>query len=283
MIQYYNINGSLVAAGEASLKVGDLAILRGYGVFDYFQVREGVPMFLDDYVARFDHSARLLHLELPVSQSELKERIRELIAANDLPEAGIRLVLTGGYSPDGYAPTEPNLLVMEHELPPANPQGYEQGARLLSHQFQREIPEAKTINYLTGIRLLAEMKKLGAIEVLYHDGKFIRETARGNFFLVTEDDTLVTPHEKILSGITRKNVLQVARTLVSVEERNVPLDELQNAKEVFITSSNKGVLPIVQIDDLVIGNGKPGVVTKKIGEALQAFAASYIEKHKVEV
>lgn len=283
MIQYYNVNGNLVAAAEASLKVSDLAILRGYGIFDYFQVREGVPMFLDDYVARFANSARLLQLELPISQEELKARIRELIAANGLPEAGIRLVLTGGYSPDGYAPAAANLLVMEHELPPATPQSYDQGARLLSHQFQREIPEAKTINYLTGIRLLAEMKKLGAIEVLYHDGKFIRETARGNFFLITEDDTLVTAHEKVLPGITRKNVLQVARGQFKVEERDVLLDELQNAKEVFITSTNKRVMPIVQIDDLVIGNGKPGAVTKKIGEALQMYAASYIEKYKVGI
>jgi branched-subunit amino acid aminotransferase/4-amino-4-deoxychorismate lyase len=246
-------------------------------------VREGVPMFLDDYVARFANSARLLQLELPISQEELKARIRELIAANGLPEAGIRLVLTGGYSPDGYAPAAPNLLIMEHELPPATPQSYDQGARLLSHQFQREIPQAKTINYLTGIRLLAEMKKLGAIEVLYHDGKFIRETARGNFFLITEDDTLVTAHEKVLPGITRKNVLQVARGQFKVEERDVLLDELQNAKEVFITSTNKRVMPIVQIDDLIIGNGKPGAVTKKIGEALQTYAGSYIEKYKVGV
>jgi len=283
MIQYYNINGELLAANEASLKVSDLALLRGYGVFDYFQVRAGVPMFLDDYVARFFNSAQLLHLELPISQEALKDRIRKLVAANGLPEAGIRLLLTGGYAEDGYTPAEPNLLVLEHKLPPAASQHYDQGARLLSHQFQREIPEAKTINYLTGIRLLAEMKKLGAIEVLYHDGKFVRETARGNFFLITEDETLVTAHEKVLPGITRKNVLRVARAHCKVEERDVLLDELQNAKEVFITSSNKGVLPIVQIDDLVIGNGKPGAMTKKIGEALQTYAMSYIKKHKVEV
>lgn len=283
MIQYYHINGNLVKASEASLKVSDLATIRGYGVFDYFQVREGVPMFIDDYVARFANSAKHLYLDLPISPAQLKERIQEVIEANGLSEAGIRLLLTGGYSDDGFTPTDPNLLIMAHEIPPFKPETYDKGGYLLIHQFQREVPEAKTINYLTGIRLIGEMKKQGAIEVLYHDGQFIRETARGNFFLVTKDNRIVTAHEKILAGITRKNVLHVAKEHFTIDMRDIKLEELQTAKEAFITSSNKGVLPIVKIGDLTIGDGKPGNVTQKIGDLLEKYAAYYIENQRVKI
>lgn len=162
------------------LKVSDLAILRGYGIFDYFLVRESVPLFIDDYVKRFFNSAKLMLLEMPISQQELKEQIYELIAANNVPNTGMRLVLTGGYADDGYTPIHPNLLILQHPMP-AIP-SVQAGVKILLYGYQRELPEAKTINYLTGIRMLGEMKAKGAVEILYHDFGTIREAVRSNFF-----------------------------------------------------------------------------------------------------
>lgn len=281
MIQYYNVNGQMVKAGEAALKVNDLAILRGYGIFDYFLVREGVPMFLDDYVARFFNSAQLMYLEIPFSASELKDLIHELIEVNNVPEAGIRLVLTGGYADDGYTPVHPNLLILEHPMPNIPPA--ENGVKILLHGYQRELPEAKTINYLTGIRMLNEMKEKGAVEILYHEYGTIREAVRSNFFIVTADDTVVTADEKILWGITRKNVLNVAKSAFKVEERSINVEELYFAKEAFITSTIKGVLPVVQVGEQVIGTGKVGEVTRQLGQLLEKYAKAYIESAKVEV
>ncbi|MFN7118490.1 MAG: aminotransferase class IV [Saprospiraceae bacterium] len=281
MIRYYNINGQIVSASDAALKVNDLAILRGYGIFDYFLVREGVPMFLDDYVSRFFNSAQLMKLDLAFSASEVKELIHELVEVNGVPEAGIRLVLTGGYADDGYTPEHPNLLILEHPMP--NIPSYENGAKVLLHGYQRELPEAKTINYVTGIRLNGEMKEKGCVEILYHDNGLIREAVRSNFFLVMPDDTVVTVGTEVLRGITRKNVLTLARQQFKVEERDITLQELKTAKEAFITSTIKSVLPIVQVGDQVIGNGKVGAVTKQLGKSLEAFAKNYIEAAKVEI
>ncbi len=281
MIRYYNVNGQLVPTQEAALKVNDLAILRGYGIFDYFLVREGVSMFLDDYVKRFFHSAQLMHLEIPFSATTLKDLIHALVEANGVPEAGMRLVLTGGYADDGYTPVNPNVLILEHPMPaiPSN----DTGVKVLAHDYQRELPEAKTINYLTGIRLAGEMKAKGAVEILYHHNGIIREAVRSNFFLVTEDHRIVTAASEVLRGITRKNVLTVAKNHFTIEERNILLEELATAKEAFITSTIKGVLPVIQVGAQVIGNGKVGAVTRQLGALLEEYAKSYIENVKVEI
>lgn len=281
MIRYYNINGQLVNASEAALKVNDLAILRGYGIFDYFLVRDGVPMFLDDYVSRFFNSAQLMQLEMPFSASELKDLIHELVEVNGLADAGMRLVLTGGYADDGYIPVSPNLLILEHPMPSIP--SYKEGAKMMLHAYQRELPEAKTINYLTGIRLAGEMKTKGCVEILYHDNGLIREAVRSNFFLVLPDDTVVTAGSQVLRGITRKNVLSIARQHFHVQEREVTLDELKIAKEAFITSTIKSVLPIVQVGDQIIGDGKVGTVTQQLGKLLEDYARAYIANAKVEI
>lgn len=283
MIQYYNINGSIVQASNAMLKVNDLAILRGYGVFDFFLVRDGVPMYVDDYVARFERSAGLLNLDLPLSKSLLKEKIRELIQSNGLMDAAIRLVLTGGYADDGYIPVEPNLLIMEHLMPTYKDEVMTQGVKVLLHQHMRELPEAKTINYLTGIRLAGNMKQKGAIEILYHNGIFVYEGVRSNFFIVDENGTIATPKDQVLLGITRKNTLEIARQHFTVEERNITPSELLNAKEVFLTSTTKGAMPVVQIDDQIIGDGKPGKVTLQLAKLLQEHDKAYIKRVKVEI
>ena len=82
MIRYYDVNGGLRQKYTASFRLDDLGLLRGYGIFDYFLVRQGVPMFFDDYTERFYRSARLLGLEVPVSTTELCQRIARLLEAN---------------------------------------------------------------------------------------------------------------------------------------------------------------------------------------------------------
>ncbi|MCB0631820.1 MAG: aminotransferase class IV, partial [Lewinella sp.] len=257
MIRYYCLNGSLTKVEESRLQVSDLSILRGFGIFDYFLVRGGQPLFLADYLDRFYTSAEKLGLSMPVDREGLTRQIMELLEANGHSEAGIRLVLTGGYADDSYTPVNPNLLVMQHayKTPPA--WQFERGIRLMSYDHQRELPEIKSINYLTGIRLQPVLKAAGADYLLYHDHGVIRESDRSNFFALTENGILVTPHEKILRGITRKQVLDIAPDIVAVEERTVHMDEMPTFREAFLTSSTKGVMPVIQVDDTVIGDGRP--------------------------
>lgn len=276
MITYASINGEIIPVEQAVLPVTDLSILRGFGIFDYFLVKKGHPVFFEDYLERFTRSAALMDLELPLPGVALREGILALVRANGLLEASIRLVLTGGLSEDGYSPAPPNLIILEHPYPHANPAYYSKGISLLTHDYQREFPEVKTINYLTGIRLLNTLKSKGAHELLYCNGNKVRESARSNFMLLTADKVLVSPDEQILAGITRKKVLELATDYVKVEVREVLTDELLTASEAYLTSTTKGVMPVTTIDGRPVGAGKPGETGKVLHAAFLRATSEYL-------
>jgi branched-chain amino acid aminotransferase len=259
----YN-HGQFVPLEQASLHISDLAIQRGYGVFDFVKVQQGVPLFLEHYLERFYQSAHLMHLEVPLQREELKQVIAELTRLNGLEVAGMKMILTGGYSEDGFTPLVANLLITQTPLVLPSPKKVEQGIRIMTHDYVRELPEVKTINYSMGIRLLREQQARSAEEVLYAKAGIISEFPRCNFFMVQQDDTIVTPASNILHGITRRNVLELAGRRYKTEVRDIHISELQHAKETFLTSTTKRVLPIVEIDDKAVGTGMPGDVSLQL-------------------
>ncbi len=276
MIKYFLVNGEVVPREQALIGVEDLALLRGYGMFDFFLVRKGHPLFFDDYLDRFEHSASLLHLTPPYSREEIKQFILQLLQANGIPEAGLKLVLTGGYSPDGYSYTKPNLIILQSPLPRYSTELYEKGVKLMLHEYHRSIPTAKTINYIVGINLLPEMRAAGAEDILFHSQGLVYETTRANFFIVKNDGAIVTAGEEVLGGITRKKTLETARKFFKVEVRNLLLDELKTAREAFITSSTKQIMPVSQVDNLLIGDGMPGETTRQLMELLRQEVEQYL-------
>ena len=276
MIQFHSINGQLIPAQEAALHVSDLAILRGYGIFDFFLVRRGRPLFIDDYIARFSRSARLMDLDMPVSGSALQEMILEVIDANKLREGAIRLLLTGGYAEDSFTPQSPNLVVMAHEHQPFNPALYSNGIGLFLQQYERELPQAKSINYGNAIRTRKQIKEAGAFETLYHNSREVLESFRSNIFFVFEGPVLATPSENILPGITRKQVIAMSQAILPVEVRPIAVEEIRNAREAFLTGSNKAILPVVRIGDTVIGDGNVGPVTKKLMAAWETHVENWL-------
>ena len=275
IMKMYSVNGELVPVSEAHLHVSDLGLLRGYAVFDYFRVVRSQPLFINDYLARFKRSVELLHLDLPVSLGELKRQIHALIEANGVPNAGMQLLLTGGYTPDGFTPAAPNLLMLERPLKLPDERIYKEGANLITHDYTRDIPEAKTTNYAVAINLLPRQRELNAVDVLYHHGGFVFETARSNIFVV-RGGKVMTPGDKVLKGVTRKQVLELARRHYEVLETPLTLDEVYSADEVFITSTIKGVMPIVKIEDKVIGESVPGKVTQHLLDLFATHVDDYL-------
>lgn len=255
------VRGQVLPLEQATLHISDLSIQRGYGVFDYFRVFHGKPVFLDDYLERFHASAAAMNLEVPVPDSVLREAIDELIRHNNLPLSGMKMILTGGYSENGYDPTEASLIIQQQPLILPGPEMLEQGIKVITHAYVREVPRAKTINYTMGIRLIGEIRRRGASDVLYQQNGVVSEFPRCNLFIVKQDNTVVTPAENVLLGVTRKNVLALAGKKYKASEGTVTLEDVYGAKEVFLTSTTKRIVPIVQVDERVIGNGKPGEVT----------------------
>ncbi|MGV3585860.1 MAG: aminotransferase class IV [Adhaeribacter sp.] len=255
------VNSQIVPLSEAYLHISDLAIQRGYGIFDFLKVNNGHAYFLDDYLERFKHSAAQMQLNIPLGPEALKTVIRELIEKNNLIESGVKMILTGGYSADGYQPGTPNLIITQQPFSLPTQAQYNTGIKIITHEYVRELPTAKTINYNMGIRLIQKVKDSHAEDVLYHQNGVVSEFPRCNFFIVKQDNTVVTPLENVLLGVTRKNVLHLAQEKYKIAEKPVTLTDIFEAKEAFLTSTTKRVLPIVQVDDKIIGDGKPGAVT----------------------
>ena len=281
MSKYYCVNGKIVLAKNAKLQVTDLGLVRGYGIFDFLKVEQGIPLFIEDHMNRFLNSAREMNLNLKHSVEELKKMVMKLIAKNEFKNGGMKIILTGGYSEDGYFPSkETNLIIMLSKIKKPSKKNYDQGIKLLLHKHFRDIASVKTTNYIVPIRLANELKKQGATDVLYHwDGK-ISESSRSNFFIVKKDNTIVTPKTHILNGITRKRVVEIAQQHYKLIEKDISVRELKNAKEAFLSSTTKGTLPVTQVDDIKIGNGKAGKVSTHLNELLKKQAKEYRKDFK---
>jgi D-alanine transaminase/branched-chain amino acid aminotransferase len=173
------LNGAILPAEEASISPFDVGLLRGYAVFDLLQTIEGKPLMLAEHLQRLRNSAGTLGLKVPLSDAEITGVIEELLARNGHEEATVRIVLTGGTSPDGmhYDPAEPTFFILTHELFDVPESVYRTGTKLLAVEHRREFPEAKTTNYLTWLRDHPRIEGAGAMDLLYHDRGVISEAA----------------------------------------------------------------------------------------------------------
>jgi len=274
------LNDQIIDLEKAHIHVSDLALLRAYGIFDFFRLAGLTPLFFEDHIARFFESADVLRLKCPVGRKALKSMILELIAQNTIQNSGMRLVLTGGESPNGYAIGKPTLFVLNEPINPLPQSHFDDGIKLISHEYLRDIPEVKTINYLMGIYKLPEVQAKGAVDMLYHwEGK-ISELTRSNFFVVDQYNRIITPGKGILKGVNRKHALEVAKEKFEVVERDLFMKELAQAKEAFITGTTKKVMPVIQIDDIRIGDGKPGPVTMELQQLYDAHIDNYLNASK---
>lgn len=263
------LNGQFIKEENACLHISDLAIQRGYGIFDYCRTNNHIPVQLEDHIERFFQSADLMHLEMPVSRQELISIIYQLKNKNTIAQSGIRMLLTGGYSPDSYEIVKPNLIILQHPLYLRSVGVFEKGIKVITHEYVREFPAAKTINYSMGIWLQQKIKEENAIDALYHQHGEVSEFPRANFFIITKDGMIATPKRNILQGITRKKIIELASKDFPVEERIVTLNDIRAAKEAFMTSTTKRVLPIIQVDNTIIGDGHPGPITGFLDRVLE--------------
>lgn len=272
---YVFVNDDLVPAEKASLLVSDLAIQRGYGIFDFFKALDHTPVFLDEHLDRFFHSAGQLRLSAGKNREELKALLHTLMQKNNLPHSGIRLTLTGGYSPDGYECAKPNLVITQKPLSLATRESFQTGINLVSYAHRRQMPEVKTIDYLMAIWLQPFIRQQKADDVLYQQDGIISECPRSNFFIVTAEDKLVTPSRNVLKGVIRMKVLELAGRQFVTEERDITLTEAVAAKEAFVTSTTRHILPVLRIDHSPIGEGRPGKVSQwlsnRLEQAMPAF------------
>lgn len=266
MNQYCFLNGEVVPLKEAKVSVLDIGLLRGYGIYDGLTVIEGKVLHFEDHWQRFKRGADTLNLKIPVEPDVLEQKIIEIVEKSGIgPRANIRTILTGGETLSGieYDFDKPTFYVTAEKWNPLPKDCYEKGAKLITHEYRREMPEIKTINYITAVNLQERRKEMGALEILFvHKGRVL-ECATSNIFLV-KDGVVIMPVADVLEGVTSKIVQSLIKDDYKPEKREVNEEELRSCDEIFITSSFKDVVPVTKIDDFLVARGTVGPVTKEV-------------------
>lgn len=264
----YWINGKFVPADQATLSLRDVGILRGFGVFDYLRTYNGKPFRLVDHLERLRSSAAQIELNIPLDLEEIADLTEKLIAKNvenGMGDFGVRFVVTGGESVNGFIPADVGtmaILIDPFAEIPADI--YANGVKIITSRLQREFPTVKSTNYIGAIMAMRHANSVGAVEALYVDRQDeISECTRSNFFVV-QNGIIKTPEKNVLPGITRKVILEYAAEIAPIQITSIFLDDLAKVTEVFITSSGKEILPVTQIDDLIISDGQVGPITKAL-------------------
>jgi len=268
------LNGEIKSINDGVIGISDLALQRGYGVFDFGRTYNGKLFHFDDNIERLRRSASELHLSLPISKHEIHEIADQLIEESDLETPSVRLILTGGYSYSIPVLKRPNFIIIPEELPTYPIEIYDRGVKLITVEYQRELPHVKSINYLNAFRLEPLRREKNAFELLYHSQHGVTECPRSNFFAFL-GNTLVTPSEYVLHGITRNLIIKLAANQFQVEERMLSVEELHNVDEAFITATSKRVIPISKIDNTEINNGSVGHRTKAIMRIFDEYTEEY--------
>ena len=273
----YYLNDDFISQQEAQVSINDLAVLRGYGVFDFLRTYNRQPFHLTAHLERLANSARLIGLRLPKSLTQLDSIIRTGIARCEFPECKIRILVTGGLSSDGITPDGTPQLAMIFSAATHLPEELlASGVGVITSHVDRFMPGAKSINYIPAILCRQEAKLRGALEAIYVDRDgYLLEGTTSNLFVVRNNTLLTPPCDRVLPGITRQVVLQLATDYFTIHERPIHKDEIRLLDEAFVSSSMVEILPVTTIDGIVIGDGNPGTGCRKLMSLFTDYTRRY--------
>lgn len=265
----FYVNGEFVRKSEAKVSVFDLGFTRGYGVFEGFRTYNRIPFRLEDHLLRLN--CALIGLNIPRTDQiqNIEYWIHELMKKNPDGDLAFKITVTGGFNEEiNFTPKNPTLIIGVGPIPSFPREYYEKGARLITTTQSRIFPEFKTTSYLGAGLAIQDALQRQADDAVYLTPKGeLLELTRSNLFAIKEG-VLITPKEGILFGVTRKVMIEIATSLgMKVEEGPLYQKDLPLWEEAFHTSSFKEIVPIIQIDDKVIGKGVIGPTTRKLMEA----------------
>ncbi len=272
------IDGEVVPPERAFISVYDRGFLYGDSVFETIRTYGGELFALEEHLSRLHDSAAKMGIDMPVDVATLAEETRRGVALSGNPESYARVMLTRGTGPlglDTALAEGPCRVILVEPLVTPPPEHYANGISAWCVETVRAsdaADSAKLGNYLASLLALRKARAAGAVEALVvnRDGLVVEGTT-ANVFAV-KDGALITPPLDIgvLAGITRARVLAIAAELgIPVEERALTREQIQAVDELFLTSSIREILPVVRVDDVAIGSGQPGEITRKIHRAFR--------------
>lgn len=277
-------NGRVLRSDEPAVSARDRGLLYGDGLFETLRSYGGKPFLLAEHLRRLGESASALRMCDALDEAAIASAIAELLRANELSDAYIRITLTRGEHA-GRLELEPaaapTLIIVAQPLRPLPPSRYDPGSTAIIASVRQNaespLPRHKTLNYLGNLWAKTEASGRGADEaILLNTRGEVAEAASSNVFLAI-NGALVTPslEANILPGITRSTVLRLAvEAGIPAQERVVRPEELGRADEVFVTNSVAELVPIRAIEGRTVGRGVPGELTRRLHALYRALPAA---------
>jgi D-alanine transaminase len=271
------LNGEYLPVTEAKVSVMDRGFLFGDGVYEVIPAYSGRLFRLDDHMVRLDNSLKSIRLQNPHNREQWRNLLTGLLKPDT--DQSIYLQITRGAAPkrDHAFPNEvkPTVFAMVSTINPHTDEN--SGLKAISLEDSRwKLCDTKAITLLANVLLRQQAVDAGCVEsILFKDG-YLTEGAASNVFAVI-DGVLMTPPKSpaILPGITRDVILEIAeKNQLPHREQAISKDEMRNASEIWITSSTREIIPIVEWDGLKVGEGKPGPVWKDYFKLFQAYKDS---------
>jgi branched-chain amino acid aminotransferase len=274
------IDGNFHDQAEAKISVFDHGLLYGDGVFEGIRFYNDRVFRLEEHVDRLWDSARSIALEMPMSKSELVAATLETIRQNDLHDGYIRLIVTRGVGSLGLSPEScrrPSIIIIAATIALYPEDLYHKGLTMVTCSTRRTPPAAlsprvKSLNYLTNILGRLEAQNAGAGEgLMLNEQGYVTECTGDNIFIVKKGQ-ISTPYinSGILAGVTRGVVFELAEKLsIRVGEQELIRHDIYTADECFLTETAAEIIPAVQLDRRLIGNGRPGPITLQLIESFR--------------
>jgi branched-chain amino acid aminotransferase len=285
-MSFASVNGTIVPAEAARVSVLDNGFAFGDSVYEVMRTYGGLVFEPGRHFRRLRASAARLGIELAATDAELMRQVEALIARAESGESYVRIILTRGVGDCSYdftRVTGPTVVMIQKPLAPYPARHYQEGIRVAAVGVRRNHPRAldpaiKSSNLLNNILAVREAQARGCDEplLLNHEG-FLAEGASTNLFIVWEGTFFTPPLSAgILAGITREVVLELVASLgLPCHEKPLQLDALLGADEAFMTSTTREVVPVRQVDDSPIGDGRPGPYTCRVLDAFRAYAPAH--------
>ena len=282
------LNGKLLPIEQASVSVLDRGFIFGDGVYELVPVYSRVPFRLDEHLTRLERSLGEAKIRNPYTRAQWRSNIYQVIDAQTFDDQGVYFQVTRGVAKRDHAfpkSLEPTVFMMSNPLVSPPQAQVDKGGAAVSATDNRWLRcDIKSIS-LIGNCLLRQMSaETGAVEtILFRDGK-LTEASASNGFIVKRGVIHSPPKSNlILPGITYDVVSELARANnLPIEFRDVAEAEVRAADEIWVTSSSKEVLAIVELDGKAVGDGRPGPVFRRMHQLYQEFKQKVMRAGKRE-
>ena len=276
------IDGNYFGEQDAKVSVFDHGLLYGDGVFEGIRAYNGRVFRLKEHIDRLYYSAKAILLNIPMSHEQMTRAVVDTCRQNNLRDGYIRLVVTRGVGTLGLNPRtckQPSVIVIADKIQLYPVELYQRGLEIITVPTTRNLhsavnPAIKSLNYLNNILAKIEANNAGCEEaVMLNSQGYVSECTGDNIFIVKAGKLFTPPLAAgALYGITRAVVVELAREAgLDPSEPNLTRYDLFNADECFLTGTGAELIPVVKIDGRVIGDGKPGPVTRSLVEKYHAL------------